>query len=93
MVRSASWQRAAIFSVLQEHQPLRARAHLVSFAVVHRCDANMRALVFLRYAEMVLDDFGFGMPHSNDVGYVLVFLFKSNGFAAYGRLLKPELIV
>ena len=70
------------------------RAHLVGFAVVvHRCDANVRALVLLRHAEMILDDFRFWMPDSDNVGDMRILFLDANGFTADGRFFESKLLV
>lgn len=93
MVGSAGGRCAAVFAVLQQHQAQRTRAHLVRLAVVHRGDADVRAFVLRRHAQMVFDDLRFRVPNGDDVGDVRVLLLQPDGLAADRCLLQAELVV
>lgn len=72
---------------------MRARTNLVCFAVVLRSDADVRALVLLRHACVILDDLLFRMPHSHDVREMRNFLLQPDAFTSYRYLLEGKFLV
>lgn len=93
MVRSAGWLSSAVPAILEQHQSVRARTNIVRFAVVLRSDADVRALVLLRHACVVLDYLLFRVPHSHDVREVRDFLLQSDALASYRDFLEGEFVV